>query len=531
MRARIQARKEATSQARSQAFRQPARSQATTKAAPEQASTSQARSQAFRLPARSQASTKAAPEQASRSRPLYPTRTTEYPRLRDRALANARAVNGAFASRSRKPVTVAKAHRPEYKPAGPRGLPVRPAKPSSSAPSTLPSGGQLTSKPRHGAGVAGTCAAALRPKAKTAPGPVEDSSLPAGVYEKVMREGSDGPAFTLRKLSWKFGNGYENIFSPPEGRVVLSPEPEEESGMNLDHVPLFITPVPRYLELGKTPVRPDCARPRRRRRHMAPSLPAPPPDQSVYWPDRSETRLTSAGSVAKKAAPEKVSGSSDRSRSLQLRHRLGSAGHREPAHKPVPARSALRNGTGMAKKTRVRFDDTVRERIVSRWVTDVYPSYDSAAGAIVGWTPDPDWNPDPEHPSDNSHIRLRSMHPSEYGHHRDHRVGRWGFGDGDPLWGNVSSCAPHLRELDWPNPCPFQSYKLPRTKELGVQGECTCELSGPFDCPRKIYRKRQDLAYVSLTCRGPNNGKLAVLRYVLAGMNWDRGVAVIPRGQ
>ncbi len=556
IRTRIQARKDAAL-ARSQAIRQPARSQATTRAAPEKASTSQVRSQAIRHPARSQATTRAAPEKASisqvrsqairqparsqaattRKAPvkgsrlrLGESRAMECLLIRDRLEANVRGVGAALASRSSKGQTVVRAHRPEHKPADPKGLPVRPANLPSSPSSTPPSGGQLISKTRRGAGVAATSSKVSAPKAKSAHSPVDDSSLPAGVYEKVRREGSDGPAFTLKKVSWKFGGGWENVFSPPTGRVILSPEPEETEA-NLSHCPLWITPAPRYLEIGKTPVRADCARPRRR--PMAPPMPAPPPEsESVYWPERSETRLTSAGSVATEATSVKVSGCSDRSRSLHLSHRLGSVVHHQPSHRSAaPARSALRTGSSrMATSRTVRFDDSVvQQRVVSRWIDPLesYPDYRQICGVIVRWTPDADWNPDPEHPSDSAHVRTWTVHPEDFGHHSCHRIGRPGFGTGDELWGNVSSCAPHLRKLEWENPCPFQAYRLPKHPVLGEQGECSCEASGPFDCPRKIYRKRLDLAYVSRTCRGPNNGKLAVLRYVLKGMDWAGGVAVL----
>lgn len=298
--------------------------------------------------------------------------------------------------------------------------------------------------------------------------------------------------------------------------------------MNADHVPLWITPAPRYSQLGKTPVRPDCARPRRR--PMATPLPVPPSSESVYWPERSETRLTSAGSVVTEATSAKVSGSLDRSRSLHLRHRSSSVDCRVPSHRSAaPARSTLRTGsTRMAKKGLVRFADKAEVKVVSRWMKDPYPDYRQISGVITSWTPDVDWDPNPEHPSDNAHIRVWSSHPeTTYGnHHYCHQIGPFGFGEGDPIWGNVSSCAPHLRALDWNNPCPFQNYKLPRHPVLGVQGKCSCRLSGPFDCARKIYRKTLDLAYVRDTCRGPKTGKLVVLRYVLSGMTWDGGVAV-----
>lgn len=538
IRTRIQARNQATASllARSQASRLPARSQAPTMAAPEKLSTFQARSQASRIPVRSQAATRKVPEKVSRLLPLAESKAFTCALAREQAIARVRESKVGFASAASRPKTVAKhlGSRPER--AAPEALAIRPARLPSSKSSTLPSGGQLSLKTRLDGGVAAACSAVVVPKSKTkhtAPGDV--SSLPAGVFEKIRREGSDGPAFTLKQVSWKFANRYENIFSPPRTRVIVSPEPEKEVGVN--RTPRRLSRTPHYERLYTTPRNEDCARPRRR--PMAPPMPVSPPDQSVRWPETSETRLTSAGSVADEAASEcsqgiKVSGSSDRSRSLHLSHRLGSAGHRVPAHRSAaPAGSALRTGSSrMAKQRVVRFDDNVRERIVSRWMTEAYPDHRKYAGVITGWTPDPDWDSDPEHPSDSAHIRVWSNHPQEWNHHVYHRPGSFGLADGGrPIWGNVSGCAPHLREIDWRLPCPFQNYRVPVTKDLGVQGGCTCEQSGPFDCPRKVYRKRLDLAYVSQTCRGPNEGKLAVLRFVLSKMNWSRGVAVIPRSQ
>jgi hypothetical protein len=516
--------------ARTQARRQ-ARPQALNKAAPEKASTSQVRSQALRQPARPQAATRTVPEKASKVGPL----AGSGPRARANKTSMCAKVSGgdiALASAAPKPKAVAKHISPSPKPAERLTRPNRAAKLPSSAPSTLPSGEQLSTKTRRGAGVVAAAPAAAEPKGKSAqPSPVDDSSLPAGVYEKVRREGSDGPAYNLKRVSWKFTGGYENIFSPPQGRVIISPEPEEEVGVN--RTALRVSRTPRYERLYTTPRYKECARPRCR--PMAPSMPVPPPDQSACWPERSETRLTSAGPVAKKAAPSerKVSGSSDRSRSLHLRHRSESDDRRKPAHRSAaPARSALRTGSKrMAKQHVVRFDDNVRERIVRRWMTECYSDYRQSAGAIVMWCPDTNWNPDPEHPSDNAHIRTWSKHPEEWNHHRNHLPGTFCFAGESPILGNVSACAPHLRQLDWENTCPYQPYKLAVTRDLGAQGECTCESSGPFDCPRKIYRKRLDLALSSATYRGPLDGKRAILKFVLAGMDWAGGVAVFPRGQ
>lgn len=154
--------------------------------------------------------------------------------------------------------------------------------------------------------------------------------------------------------------------------------------------PLRISPAPRYVEPGKTPVHPDSARPSRR--PVAPPKPASPPqadqpfdwleyveelclkgtasdakaDQSFDWFDfAEEMSAESTGSVAKEAASncpqgKKVPGSSDRSRSLRLLDSTGSVGRHEPAHRSAaPTRSALSNGSSrMAKRLTVRFDDS-----------------------------------------------------------------------------------------------------------------------------------------------------------------------------
>ena len=164
-------------------------------------------------------------------------------------------------------------------------------------------------------------------------------------------------------------------------------------------------------------------------------------------------------------------------------------------------------------------------------MTEAYSDYRQSAGAIVTWTPDPDYNPDPEHPSDNSHIRSWTKHPECWHHNRFHLPGPFCFAGESPILGNVSECAPHLKELDWENPCPYQPYKLAVTRDLGAQEECTCEQSGPFGCARKIYRKRLDYALCASAVGGRDDGKLAILGSVLAGMNWVGGKAVFPRGQ
>jgi hypothetical protein len=552
VRQRAKDRREAAARARTQATRQPARTQAPAKEAPPKASTYQARSQAIRQPARTQATTKEAPAKASipharlqafrEARSQAPTmreipwRTMECLIHKDNASNRARQVQeGVFASRSRAGA-VAKARLPGQGQPNPEELPTRsPLLPSSgsssppsdvlpSGPSTLPSGGQLTSKTRRGAGVVAPASKAAEPKSRTATGPVDDSALSAGVYEKVRRQGSHGPAYTLKKVSWKFMGGWENVFSPPEGRVVLSPEPEEAEASTRP-APLRVTPAPRYSEIGKTPVRPECARPRRR--PMAPPAPASPP-RSVHWPSRSETRLTSAGSVAKEGTSvgPRMLGLLARLESLQLSQKLGSANHQVPAHGSAGLKSAFRTGPRKAKAV-VRFDDDIQVKVVSRWVTDRYSDYRYSAGAISGWNRDPDWDPNPEHPSDNAHIRVWSSHPEDSNHHDCHRVG-YPDGGGDAVWGNVRSCSPHLREINWSWPCPVQTYRLPRHPELGRQGKCSCEVSGTYDCPRKLYRKQLDYAYVNLACRGPKSGKLKALRLVLQRMNWAGGVAVIP---
>jgi hypothetical protein len=533
-----------------QAIRPPARTQATTKEAPPKASTSQARTQASRKPARTQASNKTTSDKASfpqtrsqvflqavrtqtdpkevrpplpKFRPVSRTRTMECLVAKDRALDRARQVReGVFASRSRAGI-VAKARLPGQRQPVPEALPTRSTSPLPSGSPALPSGGQLTSKTRHGAGVAALSSKASEPRSKPASGPVDNSSLPAGVYEKIRREGSHGPAFTLKKVSWKFQGGWENVFSPPEGRVVLSPEPEVAETNNMP-APVWITPAPRYSAIGKTPVRPDCARPRRR--HMAPPMPASPP-RSVHWPSRSETRFTCARSVAKEEASEghQMSGLLGRLQSLQLSHKLGSVDHRVPAHGSAALKSAFRTGSRKAKAV-VRFADNNRVRTVSRWVTDSYSDHRSIAGVICSWRTDPEWDPNPDDPSDNAHIRVWTMHPEECNHHLDHMV--QDYGDGEPIWANCRPCAPHLREISWTEVCPVQTYRMPWIPELGMQGKCTCKVSGTFDCPRKLYRKRLDFAHVELTCRGPKSGKLKALRLVLARMNWARGVAVIP---
>ena len=378
---RIQARRDA----------QQARPQACTQATPEKASTPQARPQASRVQeardriqarrdaqqARPQASTQATPVVASRFRPVGESRTMEILAKKERAHARLQETkDGVFASRSRRPQAVAKAHHSESKLAVPEVLPNGSAKLPSSASSTLPSGGQSCSNTQRGAGAA-ISSARLVSRSNRASTPVADSSLPAGVYEKVMREGSHGPAYTLNKVSWKFRNGWENVFSPPDRPVVLDPEPEGTE-TDTSNVPRFISPTPRYEEIGKTPVHPDCARPRRR--PMAPPLPVPPSDQSVRWPERSETRLTSAGSVAKEGASEKMPGYSSKSRFFHLRHRLGPVPSGVPAHRSAaPRKSSLRTGPSMDNKPAVSFSDRVQKRTISRWV----PQWPGVGGAAV----------------------------------------------------------------------------------------------------------------------------------------------------
>jgi hypothetical protein len=513
---------------RSQVSRQ-ARTQATTKVAPVKATNLPARSQVSRQAVRPQTvPTRMVPEKASRLDPVGSSRTVDRAHIRERVEANPRGLRDAFATRSScKARSVAKpAVPPEDKPHVPRARPLRSEISSSSASSALPSGGQSALKSRRRASVAAPVPEVSVPKVQSATSPVDDSPLPAGVYEKVMRTGSTGPAYTLKKVSWKFGNGYENTFSPPRQAVVLTPEPVVEVPRSQCHVP--ITPAPRYQDIGKTPVNLDCARPRRR--PMAPPLPVDPTTESVHWPERSETRL-GAGPVAEKVASgSQMPGPSDRSRSPQLRHSMGSVAHRGPAHRfAVPGRPTLRTGPRMAKKTVVRFDDNVQVKEISRWMTDAYSDHRRTCGAITSWRSDAGWNPDPEHPSDDSHIRVWSSHPEDNNHHHYHSPGPYGFGgDGDPVWGNVSSCAPHLRRISWSDPCPRQGYKLPAHPELGEQGKCTCRQSGTYGCARKLYRKQLDLAYNNITCRGPNSGKLVVLRFVLHQfLDWEGGVAVI----
>lgn len=529
---RIQARTSASSSARTQASRQPARTQASTRAAPTKASTSSVRTQATQPGARFQATEPRRTVGTKPSRLIPECEPKAFAILlhRDRIETEQREAkrNGGFLKKRLPP-------RSDARSTGSGDRRQRPAGPPPSAPSTLPSGGQSSVKVRRGGSVATASSAVSVPKTKTEPtAPVDTSSLPAGVYEKVRREGSDGPAYTLKKVSWRFMGGYENIFSPPQTRVVITPEPEVEVEVNRPST--YFSKAPSYERLYTTPRRQDCARPRRRL-NVAPLLPVPPPDQSVSWQERSETRLTSAGSVATEATSEgpqglKVSGSSVRPQSLQLCHSLGSVGHAEPAHRSAaPARSALRNGSSrMAKKHVVRFDDNVRERIVSRWVTDVYSEY-KTAGSITAWQPHPDWNPDPEHPSERAHICTWStMTDRRQNHHRMHHPTRLGP-NGPRDWDNCCDCAPHLRELDWDLPCPYQHYSMPAHEVLGVQGECTCEQSGPYGCPRKVFRKRLDLLCMEQAVQGLSPGKATVLRRVLAGMAWAGGRAVIPRTQ
>ncbi|ERF72915.1 hypothetical protein EPUS_08362 [Endocarpon pusillum Z07020] len=358
--------KASTTQVRSQAIRQPARSQATTTAAPDKASTSQARPQISRVQealnriqvrrdtqqARPQASTQAAPVVASRFRPVGESRTMEILAKKERAHARLQeAKNGVFASRLRRPQAVAKAHHSESKLVVPEVLPNKSAKLPSSASSTLPSGGQSCSNTQRGAGAANSSARLVSRSSRSSTR-VADSSLPAGVYEKVLRKGSHGPAYTLNKVSWKCRNGWENVFSPPDRPVVIDPEPEGTE-THTSNVALFISPAPRYEEIGKTSVHPDCARPRRR--PMAPPLPVPPSDPSVRGPERSETRLTSAGSVAKEGPSEKRPGYSSKSRFFHLRHKLGPMPSGEPAHRSAaPRQSSLKTGPSMDNKTRGR---------------------------------------------------------------------------------------------------------------------------------------------------------------------------------
>lgn len=373
--------KASTSQARSQATRQPARPQAATKATPERSPS--ARFQEVlnraetRREARPQASTKATPVVAPRSRPVGESRTMESLASRERARARLQETkDGAFASRSRRPQAVARAHHSESKPAVPEGLPNGSFKLPSSAPSTLPSGGQLCSNTQRGAGAAHS-SERLVSRSKAVSTPVADSSLPAGVYEKVMREGSHGPAYTLNKVSWKFRNGWENVFSPPDRPVVLNPE-LDGAETNTSNAPLFISPAPRYEEIGKTPVHPDCARPRRR--PVAPLLPVPPSDPSVRCAERSETRLASAGSVANEGASEKMPGYTSKSRFFNLRHRLGPVPSGVPAHRSaVPRKPSLRTGPSMGNKPGVSFSDRVQQRTISRWV----PQWPGIGGVAV----------------------------------------------------------------------------------------------------------------------------------------------------
>jgi hypothetical protein len=216
----------------------------------------------------------------------------------------------------------------------------------------------------------------------------------------------------------------------------------------------------------------------------------------------------------------------ERLKSLQLSQKLGSDDHQVPAHGSAGLKSAFRTGPRKAKAV-VRFNDDIQVNIVDRWVTDRYPDYRSSAGAISGWSRDPDWDPNPDHSSDNAHIRAWSSHPEDCNHHSSHLVGI-PDGGGDAVWGNVRWCAPHLREINWSWPCPVQTYRLPWHPDLGSQGECSCEASGTYDCPRKLYRKQLDFTYVNLTCWGPKSGKLKALRLVLQRMNWAQGAAVIP---
>ncbi|KAF7511352.1 hypothetical protein GJ744_004917 [Endocarpon pusillum] len=146
----------------------------------------------------------------------------------------------------------------------------------------------------------------------------------------------------------------------------MDPEPEGTE-THTSNIPLFISPARRHEEIGKTHVHPDCVRPRRR--PMAPPLPVPGSDPSVHVPERSETRLTSAGSVAKEGASEKVPGYSKKSRFFHLRHRLGPVPSGEPAHRSAaPRKSSLRTGSSMDNKHAVGFSDRVQQRKISRWV-------------------------------------------------------------------------------------------------------------------------------------------------------------------
>ncbi|KAF7511351.1 hypothetical protein GJ744_004916 [Endocarpon pusillum] len=204
------------------------RSQAKPTVAPDKASISQARPQVSRVQealkriqarrdaqqARPQASIKAAPVVASRFRPVGESRTMEILAKKERAHAPLQeAKDDIFASRLRGPQAVAKAHQSESKLVVPEVLPNESARPPSSASSTLPSGGQSCSNTQRGAGAANS-SARLVSRSNRPSTIVTDSSLPSGVYEKVTREGSHGPAYTLNKVSWKFRNGWENVFSP-----------------------------------------------------------------------------------------------------------------------------------------------------------------------------------------------------------------------------------------------------------------------------------------------------------------------------
>jgi hypothetical protein len=300
-RIRRQARKDqlAETLARTQASRTTTRTQVNNKPAPAKVSYLQARSQASRQTARPQATTtRTVPEKASTKVGPSTDASKSTARVQMKARHVAKADGGVvLASEASKPKTVVRHTQPQPKPVKPEPLPVRTERLPSSKSSALPSGGLAYKKIRRGVDVAAAAPAVSVPKGRTEHvAPVDDSTLPAGVYVKVRREGSDGPAFTLRKVdSAKYKGEWTRYFSPLRSALVLSPEPEEtEVGP-----PLWSSLAPTYSKLGTTPLAQDLVRPRKRGRPIARPLRASPPDdRTIYWPSRLESRPQGAGSVA-----------------------------------------------------------------------------------------------------------------------------------------------------------------------------------------------------------------------------------------
>jgi hypothetical protein len=332
--ARSQARRLARaqdSQAKSQATRQPARSQATTRTAPEKAITPQARSQATRQPARSQASTKAAPVTASRLRPLGDLKARVVAVTTDRAMANGRGSDDAFASKAAKPRTVATAHRPDPKLAEHKAPPVRPARRPSPASPTISSGERLDSKTRCGAGVSVVSPEVPVPKFKPVPSPVDDSPSFADLFEEIAREGPVRPASTIRKTSRAsptIPSGEQLSSKTRRGAGVAAASPE---------------------------VSVPTGRP----------APSPVDDLSLFAGLYEE--------IAREALEEQSS-MRKMSRKCGGGPKALTVDHRAPAHRSLaPARPALRNGSSGDRTVnrKISWNDKPTVRIVSRWMDPV----------------------------------------------------------------------------------------------------------------------------------------------------------------